>query len=91
MTTSSGNIFPTIGNYYVQNDQWLSDVPITSSAKICKGHVSNSNPIIAYSDQDGSQTGTFTTSVIDQSMNYWGYGNNIRGEYNTKFIENKFP
>lgn len=51
---------------------------MTNTSKLCKGHVTNSNIVIAQSDNDGGQAYTNKTA-INASLLSLGYANNIRG------------
>lgn len=45
-TFSTGNIFPTIGNSYPENVQYLNMNSIYNCSRQAKGHVTNSNPVM---------------------------------------------
>lgn len=77
-TFSTGNIFPTIGNSYPENVQYLNMNSIYNCSRQAKGHVTNSNPVMTKTDYNGGNT-YWNSTGIQACMNYVGWVNNIRG------------
>ena len=87
MTVSCGNTFPTIGNYYPDSSPSFSKNSILNCASMAKGHVTNANVVQMLPTQWSSGTTTwFNWSAILGSIQEKGYANNIRTEYQSKFI-----
>lgn len=76
-TMSTSLIMPTIPNGYPFNVSNLQTVPITTAAKIAKGHLTNSN--VAYIDpQNYNGLPDESQTAITAAMTQRGYANNMR-------------
>lgn len=83
-TLSSSLIMPTIPNGYPFNVSNLQTTPITTAAKIAKGHLTNSN--VAYIDaQNYNGLPDESQTAIMAALSQRGYANNVRAEYVAKF------
>lgn len=56
-----------------------------------KGHITNANPIMTNTDWNGGNGGNSSISALSACMNISGFAQNIRSEYLTNFISNKYP
>lgn len=90
-TYGTTNIFPTIGNCYPEQVQYLNQNSLYNCSRCVKGHVSNSNLITTGSDWNGGNSSFFNQNGITASMKFSGYAQNIRSDYLTPFISNKYP
>lgn len=74
-TYSTSMTFPTIGNGYPHQVFSPTGTPVTTAARIAKGHITNSNvAIISTLTTDGGG-GPY---AINSSINQFGYANNLR-------------
>lgn len=77
--------FPTIGNYWGDCVGDITYNSILNSSKNSKGHITNSNPIMTASDNNGGSASPNMSALV-ASMQTLGYANNIRAEYQSKYI-----
>lgn len=76
-TISTSLTFPTIGNSYPYNVANVQQLPITTAARLSKGHLTNSNvAYIEYMNFNGLPNES--QQAIEASMSVLGYANNIR-------------
>ena len=85
VTQSCGNTFPTIGNLYPEATQTAVNNSITNAACMAKGHVTHSNVVTTGTNLNGGDDYT-SWSAIYASLKIKGYANNIRSEYQAKYI-----
>lgn len=89
-TYTTSNIFPTIGNAYNTGSVSYANNSIFNASKTAKGHVTNANLCLT-PDLNGGSTKTSGWTALWAGFDQTGCGNNMRTDYLTPFIDNKYP